>query len=287
MTLAENAATIDSRRRKSILRKLQRQRLEQELAAQLLDNQERSLSKTSLHVQVPIPCQDNLSQNLADVRLPMINNRSKPRELKHQKRTQTSRGATSDDMTCGVMSADTARAVPSTNVPYSLLYSDVVGERLSQGAPLTAKIPLGDVGISNEAQYSPLDDDVVGERFSQGAPLIAKIPLSDVGISNEEYLPLHDDVVDERFSQGTSVLARKYLGDLGINNETPYAPQYSDVVGERLSQGTSILARRPLSDLRINNEAMRVLPVNPKLTIDTGECTSLFTEFMMDICIID
>jgi hypothetical protein len=183
----------------------------------------------------------------------MINNRSKPRELKHQERTQTLRGATSDDMTCGVMSADTTRTVPSTNVPYSLLYSDVVGERLSQGAPLTAKIPLGDVGISNEAQYSPLDDDVV----------------------------------DERFSQGTSVLARKYLGDLGINNETPYAPQYSDVVGERLSQGTSILTRRPLGDLRINNEAMRVLPVNPKLTIDTGECTSLFAEFMLDICIMD
>jgi hypothetical protein len=136
-----------------------------------------------------------------EVCLPKIGIRSKQADLKHQ--TVTSRGVMSDDVN---VSADTTRVMPCTDVPYSPLYGNAVGER---------------------------------------------------------------------FSQGTTAIARRPLGDLGINDEAAYSPLYSDVAGERLSQGTSVIPRRPMGDLGINNETMRVLPVDPKLTIDTGECVSL------------
>ena len=62
------------------------------------------------------------------------------------------------------------------------------------------------------------------------------------------------------------------------SGNVPYSI-YSDVASERLSNGTSMMTKRPpLRDVRIANETLRVLPVNPKLTIDTGKCTSFCNE---------
>ena len=228
MILVEDVAAIDSKRRKYILKKLQRQRLEQESfqiqgpenVCRLLADRERSFSETT-SLKLPTPSEDRLLSSESEIHLPKIGIHAKQEGLTRQKMTKTSADATH---------------VPGSNAPHSLRYSDVAGERFLQGTSAIAGKPFGDLGINNETPYSPFCGDVVCGNFSQGPAAVVRRPF----------------------------------GDLGINNEAPYSPLFSDVAGERLSLRTSVIPRRPLGDEGINNEAVRVLPVSPKLTVDTG-----------------
>lgn len=296
LTLVDSMSAMDCRRRKSILRKLQKYRLDQkELASQVIANQERSLSLTS-SLRAPSPSEDQMvspvhkqtSKSTTDIHLPKIDIHSKQEE-----RTKPSTDAVSAGVTRGVLSDDTTHVGPSTNVPYSL-YTDAVGEDLSEGTSVSVKRPRDDLEISQERSKSPgvVSTDVTCTVLSDDTTQV--VSSTDVPYS------LYTDVAGER-SGGTTVLAKRPRGDLrmskdrtkssrgvisaGVTREllsfdtTQIAPStnvpyslYTDVVGERLSQGTSMMVKRPGEDRRIKNEALRVLPVNPKLTIDTGKC---------------
>ena len=85
---------------------------------------------------------------------------------------------------------------------------------------------------------------------------------------------ISDDITGDGTSDDT---ARDVLSDnmtrVLAGTNVPYS-RNTDVVGERLSQGTCVMARGRLGELRMKSDALRVLPVNPKLTFDTGRCTS-------------
>ena len=49
----------------------------------------------------------------------------------------------------------------------------------------------------------------------------------------------------------------------------------NDVIGERLLQSVSVVDKKNLGYRKMEGETLRVLPVNPKLTIDTGNLINL------------
>lgn len=49
----------------------------------------------------------------------------------------------------------------------------------------------------------------------------------------------------------------------------------NDVIGERLLQSVSVVDKKNLGNRKMEGETLRVLPVNPKLTIDTGNLINL------------
>ena len=285
LTLVDSVLTMDCQHRKSILRKLQKYRLEQkELASQMIANQERSLSLTS-SLRAPSPSKDQMlspayqqtSKRTTGIHLPKIDTHSE-----QQERTKPSTDLVPAGVTRGVLADDTIQAVPNTN------------EVLAEETSVSVTRPRGDLGMSQERSKSSgvISADVTRGALSDDTPQV--VPSTDV-----PYL-LHTDVVDER-SEGATMLAKRSRGDLRMSEDrtkssrgvisadvtrgmlsfdaTKISPStnvpyslYTDVVGERLSQGTSMMVKRPGEDRRINNEAVRVLPVNPKLTIDTGKC---------------
>jgi hypothetical protein len=166
--------------------------------------------------------------------------------------TKTSRGLKSDDITLGVLSTDTTRTVPGTNVPYSL-YTDAETTKTSRDV------------ISDEITRGVLSTDT--NRIIPGTNVLYSL-YTEADTTKTSRGAISDDITRGVFSADTTGIVP------GTN--VPYS-LCTDIVGERLSQGTSVIARRPLGDLRINNEAVRVLRVNPKLTIDTGECTLVST----------
>ena len=288
LTLVDSMSTIDCRRRKSTIRKLQKYRLAQkELVSQMMANQERSLSwtpsfraPTSSEDQILSPLCRQSTGSKSDAHLPKID----------IQRTKLPTGVISADVTRRVLSDGTTQVVSSTNVPYSL-QTDMVCESLPERTSVAVKRPRHDVRMSEDRTESS-GADVTRAVLSDDTTEV--VPSTDVPYS-------YTDVSDER-CKGRTLLVKRSRGDLRMAEEktksskgvitddvtrgmlsvdaaqitpstnVPYS-LYTDVVGERLSQGTSMMVKRPGDDHRINNEAVRVLPVNPKLTVDTGKST--------------
>lgn len=245
-------ASVDCRHRKSTLRKLQRKRLEKEiLAGKLSRNQRHLLSVTSSHL-VPAPSEDNLASPgstqiyEADVQLPKIHVCSNLAGKIKTSRDYVGKGFVSDDTTHRVLSGNVARDELSGDITSKInTRSNPTGSTETSRDGNMAK-----ESVSDDITLGMLSGDVNREELSGDltrAMLSGDITGTVLPSGRTEVLP------------GTNI---------------PYS-RCTDVVGERLSQGISVMARRPLDDLGMKNEALRVLPVNPKLTIDTGKCTNL------------
>lgn len=249
-------------------------------------NQERSLSwtpsfraPTSSEDQILSPLCRQSTGSKSDAHLPKID----------IQRTKLPTGVISADVTRRVLSDGTTQVVPSTSVPYSL-QTDMVGEGLPEGTSVAVKRPRHDVRMSGRTESSGADvtravlsydttqvvscttvpysyTDVSDERC-KGRTLLVERPRGDPRMAEEKTKSSKGVITDDVTRGMLSVDAAQMVPSTNV----PYS-LYTDVVGERLSQGTSMMVKRPGDDRRINNEALRVLPVNPKLTVDTGKST--------------
>ncbi|CAB3984698.1 Hypothetical predicted protein [Paramuricea clavata] len=199
--------------------------------------------------------------------------------------TKISRDVISDDITRGVLSTDTTRTVPGTNVPYSLYTEaettktsrDVISDDITRGVlstDTTRTVPGTNVPYSlyTEAETTKTSRDVISDDITRG---VLSTDTNRIIPGTNVLYSLYTEADTTKTSRGAisdditrGVFSADTTGVVPGTN-VPYS-LCTDVVGERLSQGTSVIARRPLGDLRMNNEAVRVLRVNPKLTIDTG-----------------
>lgn len=249
-------SVVDCKRRRSILRKLRRRRIEEKLfAEQHLTEEKHSLSMTS-SLQVPSPSEDNIlspgsqdkiEENTQEVHLPKGDVRSKDVgniQVSSQK---------------GVISKDIPHVVTSDDTATGVILSDVAKGGISDEATKD--------GISGDAAHGLIPDDykaggVISDDVTKGVIFIdsTRDGISDDPKAKSE---VPDDISVQVLSDDITPVVP--------GTDIPYS-RYADVVGERLSQGTSVVARRRLGDLGINNETLRVLRVNPKLTIDTGKC---------------
>ncbi|XP_028408296.1 uncharacterized protein LOC114530891 isoform X2 [Dendronephthya gigantea] len=285
-------ASVDCSRRKSILRKLQRKRLEEEmLAGKLL--QRHSLSTTT-SLRVPTPSEDSLpspgSTRIceANVQLPKIHIRSKQAERIKTLRDSTGRG--SGDIAHEELSGDITRRIDtrsnlvgrtkksidddmtkgpmSDNINRGVLSGDVNRDELS--GDITSRINTR-LNLAGSTKTSK-DDDTAKRHMSDNINLeVLSGDINREGLSGDQISGVLSDDSTRGMLSG-DMTCTVLPGDKArflTGTNVPYS-LCTDVFGERLSQGTSVLARRPLDGLGMKNEALRVLPVNPKLTIDTG-----------------
>lgn len=310
----EDIASIDSKRRKFNLRKLQKLRLQATLRADLvLAKQQRSLSITS-SLQVPTPSEDNI---LSSVSGPT-------------RESLTSQGANAYQISTGTMDAfsshqhvavfpalnracdspgskqtrDSSLSKRSGDLPVAANMRDFAVLKRARGRPGTVSGSPSSVSKAANDDFSPpklIRDSGVSTRTSDFAtsrrdrdsPTISfresESPVSKQTSDRTAYIHLPEINIHSKQAEETRTSRGVIISDdisrgvmsvnptQGVSGYNVVYSQHTDVVGERLSQGTSVLANRTLGDMAVSCEPLRVIPVNPKLTIDTGECITIFT----------